>query len=170
MADDSQSSPAITGLDATPILRPVSFLHGGLAKEFAEVLTVNDNASIGSIYRFFRVCSWMRPISLKVFCGTLTAAAGDIGLYRIAKEGGAVVDADFFASAQSIATASAVGIECVYEAANAASNMGIGVMNKRIWEVMGLTADPNLEYDVAVTLTAAATDPGFLGLSGRFGW
>lgn len=162
MADDSQKSAALTGLDATPILRPNPWKHGGTVREAVAVFSVADNASIGSIYRFARVPSFARITSILLFCNTLTAGAADIGLYRSAKDGGAVVDVDFFSSAQSIATASALGIECAYEAADAATNMGIGEMENRIFEVLGLTTDPNIEYDLAATLTAAVTDPGFL--------
>jgi hypothetical protein len=109
----------------------------------------------------------MRPVNLAIYCDALGAGcAGDVGLYRTAADGGAVVDADFFASAVAIATA-VNGTDITYEAASA---MDISKIEQRIWEVLGLTVDPNLEYDVAVTLTAATVAGGTLSLRGSFAW
>jgi hypothetical protein len=162
MADDSKKSTSITGLDSLPILRPNPGNAGGRLKYYFETVEVADDASIGSVYRFFRVGSWMIPASLMIFCDAITAAAADIGLYGAS--GGAAVDADIFASAQSIATASKTGIECVFESASTDITNG----GKPIWQLLGLTQDPMLEYDVAATITTAATDPGTLSLRGLF--
>jgi hypothetical protein len=160
------STIAIAGMDASPIVRASSFVHGGSAKHFCGTVETLATDSIGSTYRMFRVCSWHKPVSLKVFNDALGAGcAGDFGLYRTAKDGGAVVDADFFASAQAIAAANTLGIDVTYEAASA---MDISKIEQRIWEVLGLTSDPVLEYDVVVTLTAATVAGGTLSLAGTF--
>ncbi len=78
--------------------------------------------------------------------------------------GGHLVSQALFASAQSIATASATGINARFEADDVAN------VEKRIWELLGLTADPNLEYDVALTLTAAISASGTLALQGVCSW
>lgn len=161
-------SSAITSLDTTPtMIRPGSWIHGGGLKSYAGYVPVADGDSIASVYRMFRVWSWMRPDSLILSCTALSAGAADIGLYKPAVEGGAVVDADFFASAQSLAAA-LVSTDVTYEAANAATNMGLNQAEKRIWEVLGLTSDPNVEYDVALTLTAASGAAGSVVLRGKF--
>jgi hypothetical protein len=158
---------SITNLDATPIVRAQSWVHGGHSKPYAGTVETLATDSIGSTYRFFRVGSWMRPVNLAIYCDALGAGcAGDVGLYRTAADGGAVVDADFFASAVAIATA-VNGTDITYEAASA---MDISKIEQRIWEVLGLTVDPNLEYDVAVTLTAATVAGGTLSLRGSFAW
>jgi hypothetical protein len=106
----------------------------------------------------------MRPVSLTLFCDALTGGAADLGLYRAAADGGALVSAALFASAQSVASANAAGISARFEADDVAN------VEKRIWELLGLTADPNLEYDVALTLTAALSASGTLALQGVFSW
>jgi hypothetical protein len=155
---------SITNLDATPILRANPWVHGGNSKQFAGTVEGVNGDSIGSTYRFFRVGSWMRPVSLTLFCDALTSGAADIGLYRAAADGGAVVSAGLFGTAQSIASANVNGIPVRFEADDIAN------VEKRIWELLGLTADPNLEYDVALTLTAALTASGTLALQGVFSW
>ena len=164
MAINAYKTTSITNLDATPILRANPWVHGGNSKQFAGTVEAVNGDSIGSTYRFFRVGSWMRPVGLTLFCDALTGGATDLGLYRTAADGGAVVSADLFASAQSIATANVDGIGVRFEADDIAN------VEKRIWELLGLTADPNLEYDVALTLTAGVTASGTLALQGVFSW
>lgn len=93
-----------------------------------------------------------------MFNTAITSAAGDIGLYRTTADGGAVVDADFFTAAASLATASA-GTNVIGGNVLAPANR-----EKRLWEALGLAADPVTYYDVAVTLTAAATAAGTVGI------
>jgi hypothetical protein len=164
MAINAYKTVSITNLDATPILRANPWVHGGNSKQFAGTVEAVTGDSIGSTYRFFRVGSWMRPVSLTLFCDALTGGAADLGLYRAAADGGAVVDADIFATAQSVATANATGLQVRFEADDIAN------VEKRIWELLGLTADPNLEYDVALTLTAGISASGTLALQGVFSW
>jgi hypothetical protein len=100
------------------------------------------------------------------------ASAGtvDIGLYQPASSGGAVVDADFFASAVSIVSANKAtgGSNVAWEADSTASN--IALVDKRIWEMLGLTSDPNLEYDVAATVVTPTGGAGTLSLRGKFAY
>ena len=74
------------------------------------------------------------------------------------------MSAALFASAQSVAGANATGLNLRFEADDVAN------VEKRIWELLGLTADPNLEYDVALTLTAGISASGTLALQGVFSW
>src|SRR5215470_11308440 len=104
MPVNAYKTASVTNLDATPILRANPWVHGGNSKQFAGTIEAVNGDSIGSTYRFFRVGSWMRPVQLALYCDAITSAAGDLGLYRTAVDGGAVVSASLFASAQSIAT------------------------------------------------------------------
>ena len=164
MAVNAYKTVSITNLDATPILRANPWVHGGNSKQFAGTVEAVNGDSIGSTYRFFRVGSWMRPVSLTLFCDALTGGAADLGLYRAAADGGAVVDQDLFSTAVSVASAITTGTNIRFEQDDVAN------VEKRIWELLGLTADPNLEYDVALTLTAALTASGTLALQGVFSW
>jgi hypothetical protein len=164
MAINAYKTNAITNLDATPIVRANPWVHGGNSKQFAGTVEAVNGDSIGSTYRFFRIGSWMRPVSLTLFCDAVTGAAGDLGLYRTASDGGAAVSQALFASAQSIATAITAGTNIRFEQDDVAN------VEKRVWELLGLSADPNLEYDVTLTLTAAATAGGTISLQGALSW
>jgi hypothetical protein len=164
MAVNAYKTNAITNLDAQPIVRANPWVHGGNAKQFAGTVEAVTGDSIGSTYRFFRIGSWVRPISFVLFCDAITSAAADLGLYRTASDGGAVVSQALFGSAVSIASAITTGTNIRFEQDDIAN------VEKRVWELLGLSADPNLEYDVALTLTAAATASGTISLHGAMSW
>jgi hypothetical protein len=66
-----------------------------------------------------------------------TTVAADVGLYDTAANGGAVVDADFYASAVSFASGPYNAVDVTYEALVAGGSLANG--EKRIWEALGLT-------------------------------
>src|SRR5215475_3778691 len=109
MTINAYKTSAITNLDATPIVRANPWVHGGNTKQFAGTVEAVNGDSIGSTYRFFRIGSWMGPVGLTLFCDAITSGAGDLGLYRSAADGGAVVSQALFASAQSIASGITTG-------------------------------------------------------------
>lgn len=156
MAVELVKSAGITAQDANESVN--SFKQQGPVRSAVGIGALSSTASIASIVRLFRIQSNARISSLSLFCTAITSAAGDVGLYRTADDGGAVVDADAFIAAQSIATASP-GINVIGGNLLSPANR-----EKRLWEALGLTADPNIYYDVAVTLTAAATAAGTVGL------
>lgn len=123
----------------------------------AQVALANGD-SIGSVLRFVRIPSNARIVDLRLFNTAVTAGAGDVGLYQTAGNGGAVVDADFFSAAASIATASA-GTSVAFGNLLSPANR-----DKRVWEALGLASDPGRDYDVAITLTAATTAAGTAGV------
>jgi hypothetical protein len=116
--------------------------------------------SIGSTYRLFRIRSSDRVSYIRVYSPDIgTTTAGDLGLYdKNDVNGGAVVDADFFASALSLNGGALNGVDLTFEAA-AAGGL-IANAEKRVWECLGLSADPFKEYDVTLTLTGAADASG----------
>lgn len=129
-----------------------------------DIVPIANGDSIGSTYRVLRIPSNCVVTDASVFTTAITTGAADIGLYQTAANGGAVVDADFFTAAQTIATASAGitvlgGNTATYGPANRA---------KRVWEVLGLAADPQRDYDVVLTLTGAATAAGTTGLTLKY--
>jgi hypothetical protein len=164
MTVNAYKTNALTNLDATPIVRANPWVHGGNSKQYAGTVEAVNGDSIGSTYRFFRVGSWMRPVGFSIFCDAITSAAADLGLYRTTADGGAVVSQSLFASAVSIASAITAGSEIRFEQDDIAN------IEKRIWELLGLSSDPNLEYDVALTLTAAATAGGTVSLRAAMSW
>jgi hypothetical protein len=78
-----------------------------------------------------------------------STGAMDIGLYQTADNGGAVVDADFFGSAV-VLTSALSNSDVTHES----GVYGIEDGNKPLWEALGLTEDPQIDYVIAGTLTA----------------
>lgn len=85
----------------------------------------------------------------------ITTGAMDIGIYQTADNGGAVVDADFFAAALAVGA----GLQ-LSDATHKSGVYGIGDRDKPLWEALGLTEDPQISYVIAGTVT---TDMGAAG-------
>ena len=162
MAVVNQKSAPITDMDANVAVN--AYKASGDIQTSVGIAAVANGDSIASTFRLVRIPSNARITRAQVFCTAITSAAADFGLYRPVGYGGTVADADFFAAAQTIATASA-GINLL--GANTAT-YGPANREKRVWEVLGLTSDPGGYYDVVATLTAAATAAGTVGVEIEF--
>jgi hypothetical protein len=158
MAVVALKSTAITNAAAQPrVLNSANIEKGNLRESVGTIAAANGD-SIGSVYRFARVRSSDRVSAVKLYCDAVTSGAMDVGLYLA--DGGAVVDADFFASAQSIASAILTGTEIQHES----GVYGIEDIELPLWVGLGLSADPMVSYDIAGTLTAATTAAGDVSL------
>lgn len=163
MAVVNTKSSSITNRDATPSVASNSRLTKANVMEGFGFVAVANGDSIASTLRFCSIPSNARPSQLLLSCTAITSGAGDVGLYQTADNGGAVVDADFFASAVSIAT--------ILSNSDVTRESGIITLpnsEKTVWELLGLTADPVRDYDVVMTLTAATTAAGSTALAVRY--
>ncbi len=156
-------SVPLTNADATPVRLNSASVDRARTLSARGVVSVANPQSIGSTFRMFRVRSGDMIHSILLDCTAITGAAADIGLYRTARDGGAVVDADFFGSAVSLATALAAS-----DVTRESGVVTVANMEKPLWSALGLAADPNVEYDVTLTLTAGATATGNICLRGEF--
>lgn len=138
--------------------------------EAVGTIELANGDSIASTYRLCRVPSNARISCVLLSCDAITSGAGDVGVYKTARDGGAVVDVDFFASAQSIASA-LVHSDISHEAdpGDAGAGWGLADVEKPLWQALGLTADPYIEYDIALTLTAATLAAGTVAMKVQFG-
>jgi len=166
MAVVTVKSTQITNRDAVPrtINNPAAV--SGAVQQFAATAEAANGDSIASKYIMGQIPSNAVGEIIKLYCDAITSGAADIGIYRTTADGGAVVDVDFYASAQSIASAITTGTEVQHEAdaTDAGAGFGLADLEKPLWQRLGLTADPNVTYDVVVTLTAATTAAGTIGL------
>lgn len=128
----------------------------------ADTVEVTNGDSIGSKFILGSVPSSASMRELVILCDAITdgitPAAADVGLYRTTQDGGAVVDADLFGSAVSLAAAITTGTNILHES----GVLDIANLAKPLWQVLGLSRDPQVMYDVVATLTAAATATGTL--------
>ena len=163
MAVVEVKSTLVTNADATPVVLNSPRVDGAFEHVKVATAAITDTNSIGSTYRMFRVPSNAVVTDLRIYSpdiGTTTVA--DIGLY--AADGGAVADADFFASALSLKDGALNGTDVLHESAV----FSIANSGKELWDALGLTADPSVSYDVTLTLTAAADATGTVKLIGRY--
>lgn len=173
MAVETLKSAELTVRDATPAgQNPQGEGAKYSARYISGFVTVPAAASINSTLRFTRV-----PTNAKIkeiFLETEAQAAGavDVGVYysasltdspQAANKAGAVIDADFFASAQSIAAATKVDIT------NESGTYNLSLRNKELWEAVGLATDPGGYFDIVGTVTTAVTTgTGRTGLHIRY--
>lgn len=158
MAVVNTKASAITAADAGTAVK--KNLTAGVLKECAGTLEAVSGDSIASVFRLARVPSNARISRVLLSCDAITTCAGDVGVYDVAAvNSGAVIDADFFASAQSLATALA-NTDVTHES----GVFGVEDIEQPLWQALGLSADPGKQYDIAVTLTAAAGSAGTVSL------
>lgn len=161
MAVVAVKSTVVTNHNAQPRVQNSAGLENGvLVRAINANVAVGSGDSAASIYRFGKIRSsdWVDRLRL-VSADIGTTTAGDVGLYDLLthSNGGAVVDVDYFASAVSL-SGGAIDSDISFESGAAG---GVYTNSeKRVWEALGLSADPHKEYDVALTLTGAADAAG----------
>lgn len=154
MAEVHLKSSFITNATATPLVKVNATQDGGVLQAVVGTLANTASDSIGSTYRFVRV-----PSNARIHRVWLNAAASgatgqyDIGIYQTAENGGAVVDADFFASGVDPG-GGAVNADVTHESGQ--YSLAEAIMP--LWQALGLTADPCRDYDVVATVTEAVAD------------
>jgi len=165
MAVVAVKSTLITNADATPVVLNNPRVDGGFERVSVATAAITSGDSVDSTYRMFRVPSNAVMTDLRIYSPDIgTTTISDIGLYDTAAAGGAVVDADFFASALSLKDGALNGEDVLHEAAV----FTIANSGKELWDALGLTSDPHKFYDVALTLTGAADATATVKLVGRF--
>lgn len=156
MAVVNTKSTVISNADATPVVLTSPRIAGGYVA--AEVATVEVAAGDddGSVFRLFRLPSNAKVLSIRILNDAITGGTSyDLGLYRTAKDGGAVVDADAYGSAIDMTSARTTAFfDGAYEAADIAN------IEKEVWQNAGLTSDPSVQYDVCLTANTVGTAAG----------
>lgn len=158
MAVVNTKATAITNADAVPAVASNRILTRGpmfAACGTVEVAAADDD---GSVFRFARIPSNARVISIRRSNDAITGGtAYELGLHQTAGNGGAAADADLFGTTLDLSSAGAQ-VENRYEAADIAN------IEKRVWELLGLTSDPGRDYDVTLTGTTVGTAAGTISL------
>ena len=161
---DAIKSPNITNRDATPRVLNPAYRDGGRVRYKSGIGTLATAAAeAASTIRFFSVRSNDVIKRLTLHSNSMgTGCTMDIGIYRNTVDGGAVRDADCFASAVAMATAQQ-GTDVTHES----GVIAIADRDKMLWEQLGYTVDPQCEFDVVGTLAVAATVAGTAWLQGE---
>lgn len=155
MAVVNSKSTIITNSDSTPnVLTPRGiagmYLYSAIALN--AVAAADDDTSV---YRAVRIPSnaILRHIWRKNDAIT-GGTSYNLGVYRTAFDGGAVVSATVLGTAIDLSSASVVPVDNLNEALN------INTAEKRLWEVLGLSVDPGVLYDICWTGATVGTGAG----------
>jgi hypothetical protein len=160
-------SQTIIDADARPVTAASQFVMGGRMRESVETLEVVAADSDTSTYRALRVHSSWRISQILILNDAITGGTSyDVGLYDIAeKAAGAVIDADAFASAVDLSTASTgAGTDVTFEAVAT----DIDKIKSKVWQRAGLTTDPNKWMDLVLTANTVGTADGTISVKIRF--
>jgi hypothetical protein len=153
MPAENLKSGVITNRDATPAVLTTAN-PGQVFRSYGKVEAAGGDA--GSTYRFCTVPSNAKLVRCWFSSDDLSGSGAtlNLGLYQTTANGGAVVDADFFASALDVATAAVAITEVTFERGATL----IDELEQPVWQRLGLSADSQRDYDVTgVSGVAAAT-------------
>jgi len=151
------NSDLITNTVATPPVRNRVGLGGGRERRKTAKYAFAGAQANADTLRMMRIKSNDVPNEILLSCDALTGMTNvDVGLY-LPGNAGAVVDVNLFDSAQTLATAlvrqeKRVGTNSAFTTSE--------TLGQTVWELLGLSADPVLEYDLVLTLIASGTASG----------
>lgn len=166
MAVVTTKSSQITNRDASPKVLSNSRIVKANVQHARGVVTAVNGDSATSKYVFCSIPSNAVPVSLRYSAPDIgTTTAMDVGLYRTTQDGGAVVDVDFFATAVALNAGPYSKVEIVNEAGTIATPAN---SEQPIWQLLGLSADPCVTYDIVGTLTGAADGGGAILLEADY--
>ncbi len=151
------NSTWITNAVATPAVLTDAAKSVGMLREASSAATVSATQASGDTVRLVRVPSNARISQVLLSTGdATTAGAINIGIWQTSENGGAVVDADLFASALALTGGPFLNSDQTFES----GEYTYAESAKPLWEVLGLSADSNREYDVVaqVSTTFDAAD------------
>jgi hypothetical protein len=166
MTTTNPKSQAIINRDAKPRVLTDAHLVRGPLYEAVGTLEIAAADTDASIFRFVRLRSSDRVSTVHVFSDAITGGTSfDVGLYHTLADGSAVVSAALFGSALDLSSASGVsGTDATFEA----TITNIALIEKRIWELLGLATDPQIEYDLALTANTVGTAAGTVSVKVRY--
>lgn len=135
---------------ATPKVLTDANKSAGVAKVAKSAATVSATQASGDTIRLVRVPSNARIDAVLLSTGdATTAGAINIGVWQTADNGGAVVDADLFASALALTGGPFNRSDQTWESGEYTHAESC----KPLWEVLGLSADSNRDYDIVAEVS-----------------
>lgn len=164
MAVVNTKSTHITNADATPPVLTSDYIAKGALYEAVgtvEAAAADDN---DSIYRMVRVPSNARITSILLASDAVTGSSDvNVGVWQTAANGGAVVNENVFADAVDLSSATAF-TEVLLET----TATDIVKCEKRLWELLGLSADSYRDYDICLKAVAAASAAGTYAMKVKY--
>lgn len=165
-ADPDVLSTVITNAVATPRVPNNAAIAGGTMVEGIGVATTTATQADDTVIRMVRVPSNARISSVLLSAAdAVTGGKVDVGVFQTAANGGAVVDRDLFGSAVDLTGGPFKDLDVTQES----DEYTIAEMGKPLWEVIGLSADSQREYDICLQVeTVFSGGPTVMGLKVRY--
>jgi hypothetical protein len=139
-----------------------AYLTKGSLFSAVGTLEVGASDSAGSVYRFARIPSGARVHSLDIFSDAIAGfTSASVGIYApqdTSGNDGAAVSASLFGTGIDLSVAQTEPYDVVF------NNLGIENMEKRVWELLGLSADPHVMYDVVIQSVTQTGGAGTLSM------
>lgn len=163
MAVVNIKSTVVSNADSTPVIlnNPYQAYGGDYTETAFAAAGATDSAA--SVYRFFRIPSGARIMDVQVMNDANTAGTSyKCGVLFVAGDGGGVVVAgsdQICFAAVTMAAARNIWTSLYFPSILAAGGL-VANTGLRIWELLGLTADPFKIYDFAISATTAGTAGG----------
>jgi hypothetical protein len=161
--DLTLKSTAITNREAVPSVanNPGAGGSSKVKSVSGYLASVTASLSITSIIRMVDVPSNAVVKGVTFQSAAQGAGKFDIGVYRNIRDGGAVVDQDFFASAVDCASA-----VVRTDVTNESTTNTIAKQNQPLWQAAGMTSDPKSSLDICLVVAATdvTTGTGAVGL------
>ena len=147
-------SDILANVYATPTGQAnADYLDGADVLRKTGTITVGATDSATSVYPVCQVSSGDFLMDIAYINTALgTSAAASLGLYQ--PNTSTAVSIALFATTLSMVAATTVPTSVRY------TNLTATSANKRVWELLGLSKDPGIFYDLAWTLTTAGTGGG----------
>ncbi len=170
-------STILTNRDANPKVLTDSFLSGGImeevqgavfcgidtAKSFYRCVTVPSNARVSELYWQADAVgsSTGAALDVAVFYPTTIPTGG--GNFLAASLAGTLISSSIFAT--NLSANSAVALTLI---TNQSTNYNIALQETPLWNVLGLTADPMITFDLGFAVRVATANTGYVGLKCRY--
>lgn len=160
------NSTWITNAVATPLVLTDPSKSVGVLKEASSAATTSATQAANDTIRLVRVPSNARISQVLLSCADASSTGAiNIGIWQTVENGGAVVDADLFGSAIDLTGGPMEHLDVTFES----DEYTYAESAKPLWEVLGLSTDPNREYDVVAEVsTVFAGGPTTIALKVRY--
>lgn len=154
--DLTLKSPSITNREATPMVHNSPGRGGAGRKHTVKdyLASVTALLSATSIIRLVEVPAHAMITDLILSSGAQGVGSFDVGVYRTNRDGGAVVDQDWFASTVACGTSVAR-----LDVLNESGTNTVIKQNLPLWSAVGMTAEPSkgTMLDIALTCVVDVT-------------
>jgi hypothetical protein len=169
-------STLITNRDAVPKVLTDAFLSGGIMEEVQGSVKTGASDTANSYYRLISIPSNARISELDWQSDALgSGCIVDVGVwyptvvpqgganFLAASLGGTIISSSIFAAGLTAPAANALTV-----ITNQSLNYLIPLQETPLWNVLGLTADPEISFDIGFVTRVATAAAGYVGMKCRY--